>query len=347
MPGRATKSTPISPPALVALKPIRVSTLVRWAAGSRSRIGCRRCWGSSAIASAASSARIRASTAAISSFVRAPSRRVARSSSSSSNTSASSSGSACTRPRISVSSSLEASSSRSAIWAGFSLRMRANGLRSSALPSCPMSHSKSCQSRKAPASSGVRRAAQPEQPPRAAPGIHPGQHPLVAVLGQLEVGGADQARVRHVDEPVTEHVGPEQHLAVPALEVPQVKPRARQPHRIAVDSAHLVEGHEDLAPAHGGHQAGDERVVSPAEPHDDVVQPPDRLAAAVRNRPLEQLGQAQRDLVVRRGAGPGGCRGWWCRHGKPLLVRTVTSSPASLVIISMPSGASAPRLNAR
>ena len=49
----------------------------------------RRGWGSSAIASAASSARIRASTPAISSFVRAPSRRVARSSSSSSNTSAS------------------------------------------------------------------------------------------------------------------------------------------------------------------------------------------------------------------------------------------------------------------
>ena len=148
--GSATKSIPIRPPALVLLKPIRVSTLARWPGGSRSSTGCRRRCGSSAMASAASSARIRASTAAISSSVRAPSSRVARSSSSSSKTSASSSGSACTRPRISVSSSLEALSSRSAIWAGFSLRMRANGPRSSALPACPMSHSKSCQSRKTP-----------------------------------------------------------------------------------------------------------------------------------------------------------------------------------------------------
>jgi hypothetical protein len=74
---------------------------------------------------------------------------------------------------------------------------------------------------------GVLRAAQPEQPPRAATGVDPGQDPLIAILGQLQVCGAEKARVLHVDEPVTEHVGPEQHLAVPALEVPQVKPRAR------------------------------------------------------------------------------------------------------------------------
>ena len=150
------KSTPIRPPALALAKPIRVSTFCRGPGGSRSRTGCLRCCGSSAIASAASSARIRASTSAISKSVRAPSSRVARSSSSSSKTSASSSGSARTRPRISVSSSADALSSRSAIWAGLSLRMRANGPRSSALPSCPISHSKSCQSR-APGVSGGRR----------------------------------------------------------------------------------------------------------------------------------------------------------------------------------------------
>ena len=99
--------------------------------------------------------------------------------------------------------------------------MRANGPRSSALPSCPMSHSKSCQSRKTPALVSVFWAEQPEQTARAAPGVHPGQHPLLAVPGQLEVGRADQAGVLHVDEPVAEHVGAEQDLPFPALEMPQ------------------------------------------------------------------------------------------------------------------------------
>ena len=99
------------------------------------------------MASAASSARIRDSTSAISASVRAPSSRVARSSSSSSKTSASSSGSACTCPRISVSSSLDASSIRSAICAGFSRRTRPNGPRVTALPAWPISGSNLDQSR--------------------------------------------------------------------------------------------------------------------------------------------------------------------------------------------------------
>ena len=69
------------------------------------------------------------------------------------------------------------------------------------------------------------RAEQPEQPPRAAPGVHTGQDPVVAVPGQLEVGRADQAGVLHVDQPVAEYVAPQQHFAFPALEVPQAEPR--------------------------------------------------------------------------------------------------------------------------
>ena len=236
--------------------------------------------------------------------------------------------------------------------------MRANGLRSSALPSCPMSHSKSCQSRKARASSRARGASSPKSrrgrrrvstpasthspPASSATGAPAPRSPWPSplhVLGQLEVGGADQARVRHVDEPVTQHVGPQQYLAVPALEVPQVQAGARQPHRIAVKAAHLVDGHEDLPPADRGHQAGDERVVGAAEPDDDIGQASDRFAAAVRHRPFEQPGQTQRDLGVGRGLGPGGGRR--CGHGWPLPVRTVMSSPARLVSISMPC-ASAP-----
>src|SRR5271170_3485284 len=55
------------------------------------------------------------------------------------------------------------------------------------------------------------------------------------------------------------------------------------------------------------------------------------------------LRQAQGDLVVRRSAGPRGSWGWCCRHGKPLLARTVTSSLASPGIITMPSAATLAR----
>jgi hypothetical protein len=180
------------------------------------------------------------------------------------------------------------------------------------------------------------RAEQPEQPARAAPGIHPRQHPLVArlprslpVQGQLQVGGANEARVRHVDEPVTQHVGPEQHLTLAPVEVAQVEPRARQPQRIAVEAGHLVDWHEDLAPAHGGHQPGDERVVGTAEPDDDVGEPPDRFAGAVRHRPVEQPRQPQRGLVARRAAEPGGGCG---RHGSLFLLGQAMPSLGSITV---------------
>ena len=130
--------------------------------------------------------------------------------------------------------------------------------------------------------------------------------------GQHQVGRADQAGVRHVDEPVAEDVGAEQHLAVPAPEVAQGQARAGQPQRVAVEAAHLVDRHEDLAPAHRGHQAGDERVVRAAEPDDDIGQPAEGSAAAIGDRPLEQPRQAQRGLDVPRGIRPGGRRR---RHG--------------------------------
>jgi AraC-like DNA-binding protein len=110
-PGRARKSTPISPPALDGLNPISVVTLARCPVGSRSSTLWRRRWGSSAMVSAASSAHIRASTAAISVSVRAPSSLLARSSSSSS------SGSAWTWLRISVPSDADASMCRADILA--------------------------------------------------------------------------------------------------------------------------------------------------------------------------------------------------------------------------------------
>ena len=194
------------------------------------------------MASAASSARIRASTSAISASLRAASSRVARSSSSSSKTSASSSGSAWTWPRISVSSALEASSSRSAIWAGLSRRIRASGPRRPALPACPISGSNLDQSRNSCSlrSWSSRRPNRRAQPAGPAAGVHPGQHPSRPVGVHCWRSSRSAARTRcaarHVDEPVAQHVAAQQHLAVPALEAAQVQLGAGQLELLAVEA---------------------------------------------------------------------------------------------------------------
>jgi hypothetical protein len=160
------------------------------------------------------------------------------------------------------------------------------------------------------AGTGGLRRAQAEHAARA--DVHPGDDPLGVVSHQFQVGGADQAGVRHVDEPVAQYGGAQQHLAVPALEVAQREPRAGQPQRVAVEAAHLVDRHEDLAPADRGHQAGDQRVVRAAEPDDDVGQPTEGPRRRGRCRPFDQARQAQRSLAARRGTRPGGR---WRGHG--------------------------------
>jgi hypothetical protein len=116
-------------------------------------------------------------------------------------------------------------------------------------------------------------------------------------------------RALDVDQPVPEHVPAEQHLAVPALEPAQAQPRAGQPQRVAVERGDLLDRHEHVTAAHGGDQPGDHRQVRAAEPDDHVGQTAERLAAAGRQRPLEQFGQVQRaGLAVPRVQ----CIG--CRH---------------------------------
>jgi hypothetical protein len=151
-----------------------------------------------------------------------------------------------------------------------------------------------------------------EQLPSLATDVHAGQHPfrIVAVLSgidQFQVGGTDQPDVLHVDEPVPEHVGAEQHLALAPLEMPQVKPRAGQLQRIRLEIRHLLGGDEDLpAAADRHHDRGYQRVVGSAQPDDDVGYLAERLTAAIRYRALQQPRQPQRSPPVRQRAGPGG-----------------------------------------
>ena len=151
-----------------------------------------------------------------------------------------------------------------------------------------------------------------EQPVRPPAGVDRGEHPAAVHAGQLEIARTDQARTADVDEPVPEHVGAQQHLAVAPFEPAQVDFGAGQLQHLAVEGADLFDRHEDVAAADGGDQAGDQRIVGTPQPHDDVRQPAERLAAAVRERAAQQPGQVK----AARGCGSRNTRSIWCRRGR-------------------------------
>ena len=105
---------------------------------------------------------------------------------------------------------------------------------------------------------------------RTAPRVHAREQPPARVPGQSQIRGPHEAGIAHVDQPVSLHVGMQQHLPFPALEVPQVKQGAGQPQRVSVKAAYLVDGHEHVAPAEGRDEAADRRVIGPVEPDDHV-----------------------------------------------------------------------------
>jgi hypothetical protein len=129
--------------------------------------------------------------------------------------------------------------------------------------------------------------------------VDTGQDPVIALAAQLEIDGLDQARGRHVDQPVPEHVGAQQHLAVPPLEPAQVEPGAAQLEHFSVESAGLLERYEDVPAADRRDQPADHRLISTTEPDDDVGESSDRLAPAVRDRAANQIRQVQDPFTAR------------------------------------------------
>ena len=92
-------------------------------------------------------------------------------------------------------------------------------------------------------------------------GVHPDQHPALRGFGQFQVVGADQPAPGDVDEPVAQDVGAEQHLTVPAFELPQVHPRGAQHDLVAVPVGDHPGGQEHPTAAQVGDQPGDQWVV--------------------------------------------------------------------------------------
>ena len=108
------------------------------------------------------------------------------------------------------------------------------------------------------------------------------------------MGGHQARRIGlHVDELVPEQVLAEQHLADAPLEAPQAELLPRQTHRAGSELRDPVNRHEQLAPTDLGLQAGHRWVAAIGEAHDQILDPPEPLAAAIEQRAAQDTRQVE------------------------------------------------------
>ena len=91
--------------------------------------------------------------------------------------------------------------------------------------------------------------------------VHGDGHPAVADAGELDVVGGDQSGLFDVDKAVAQDVAAQQDLTGATLEGAQVQAGRCQLESLVVPRQDLGDGHEQLAPADVGDQAGYGRVV--------------------------------------------------------------------------------------
>ena len=130
---------------------------------------------------------------------------------------------------------------------------------------------------------------QPEQPWWAA-GVQPRKHPPGAGVFQLDVIGAHQLHGGHIDQPVPQHIGAQQHLTVAALETAKVNLVLGQHNSVRGVLVNGFAADEHAPPADPGHDPGHQRIlVGAAQPHDHVLDPAHSLAGAGQHRRAQQL----------------------------------------------------------
>ena len=137
-------------------------------------------------------------------------------------------------------------------------------------------------------------AAGPDQTeqPRGRPGIEPGQYPPRPGVVEFDVVGVHQLGGRHVDQPMIEHIGAQQHLPGAAFKSAQVHLVLRQHDAVLGQFADLLRRHIDPPAAHSDRHAGDRRIlVAGPQPDDDVFDTTDRLARLGDDRTAQQLRQ--------------------------------------------------------
>ena len=115
------------------------------------------------------------------------------------------------------------------------------------------------------------------------------QPPLAFHLGEHQVMRPHEPAARDLDQMPAQHVGRQQHLSAPALEVGHVERVGIQPYRLGLELVDELEGDEDLLAGHGHLQPGDRRVAGVAEPRDEVGHLADLLGRGVEDGAPQQL----------------------------------------------------------
>ena len=143
-----------------------------------------------------------------------------------------------------------------------------------------------------------------EQPPEPRPEarVNPGNAPGALVTHKLDLTSRDEPRRVDVDQAAIQHVGAQQHLTRPSLELGEIELR-RRPRRRRLESLHPVDRDEQLAPADPRLETDHGRPTPPpdpdARPHpqrDPAARPPNR---AVDCRPERISGQSLRPSPTR------------------------------------------------
>ena len=132
---------------------------------------------------------------------------------------------------------------------------------------------------------------QPEQR-RWPAGIQPCDHPPGARVFEFDVIRAHQIRGGHIDQPVAQHVGAQQHLTLAALEAAEVNFVLGQDDSFRSELVNGLGADEHPTPAEPGHNPGDCRIVVRAAQSDDhVLDAANGLTGAGHDRRAQQLGE--------------------------------------------------------
>jgi len=126
--------------------------------------------------------------------------------------------------------------------------------------------------------------------PRGAPGVQPYERPPGAGVLQLDVVGAHQLYGCDIDQPMAQHIGPQQHLTFAALETAKINLVLGQHNSIRRELVNGLAADEHIPPSDSGHDPGHQRIlVGATQPHDHVLDPADVLAGAGHHRCAQQL----------------------------------------------------------
>jgi hypothetical protein len=130
--------------------------------------------------------------------------------------------------------------------------------------------------------------------------VDPDHLPCAVELGQFDLIGPDEAATDEVDEMTRQEVLPEEELAWSALESPQVDPLTFKVDVTRIETSHLADRDEQVAPFDFDDESHDGGMGGISHSGDEVLHPAEAVTSPVDERALDDVGKVD-DLYFRAG----------------------------------------------